>query len=103
MFRDVQGKRGAVIGFEFESQPVEAPAGITVAAALLAGGHLAFRNAGAGDRRGPFCMMGTCFECLVEIDGKPNQQACQTVIRAGMKIRRQRAPESANDAPEPVS
>jgi predicted molibdopterin-dependent oxidoreductase YjgC len=101
MFRHVHDNRGDVTSFEFESQPVEAAAGTTVAAALLAGGHFVFREAGDGERRGPFCMMGTCFECLVEIDGKPNQQACQTVIRAGMKIRRQRAPELAHDAPEP--
>ena len=37
--------------------------------------------------------MGVCFECLVEIDGRPNQQACQAIIRDGMQIRRQQAPD----------
>ena len=31
-----------------------------------------------GAPRGPFCMMGVCFDCLVEIDGLPNRQACMT-------------------------
>jgi predicted molibdopterin-dependent oxidoreductase YjgC len=34
-------------------------------------------------------MMGVCFECLVEIDGRPNQQACMTRVREGMRVRRQ--------------
>jgi NADH dehydrogenase/NADH:ubiquinone oxidoreductase subunit G len=32
-------------------------------------------------------MMGVCFDCLVEIDGVPNQQACLTAVREGMVIR----------------
>jgi predicted molibdopterin-dependent oxidoreductase YjgC len=34
-------------------------------------------------------MMGVCFECLVEVDGKPGRQACLTTVRDGMVIRRQ--------------
>jgi len=26
--------------------------------------------------RGPYCMMGICFDCLAEIDGMPNRQSC---------------------------
>jgi predicted molibdopterin-dependent oxidoreductase YjgC len=33
--------------------------------------------------------MGVCHECLVEIDGKPNQQACLTTVRDGMRIKKQ--------------
>jgi NADH dehydrogenase/NADH:ubiquinone oxidoreductase subunit G len=32
-------------------------------------------------------MMGACFECLVEIDGEPNRQACMTPVTEGMKVR----------------
>ena len=39
--------------------------------------------------RAPFCMMGACFECLVEIDGRANQRACQVRVRGGMRVRRQ--------------
>lgn len=38
--------------------------------------------------RAPFCMMGICFECLVEIDGMPSQQACLTAVKDGMIVRR---------------
>ncbi|MDR5664870.1 (2Fe-2S)-binding protein, partial [Burkholderia cenocepacia] len=35
----------------------------------------------------PFCMMGVCFDCLVEIDGVPNVQGCMTPVADGMQVR----------------
>ena len=66
------------------------PAGSSVAAALLAVGVNRFRNSpvsGAG--RAPYCMMGVCFECLLEIDGVPNRQGCLVALESGMEIRTQ--------------
>jgi D-hydroxyproline dehydrogenase subunit gamma len=40
----------------------------------------------SGAQRGPFCMMGVCFDCLVEIDEQPNCQACTTRVAPGMRI-----------------
>ena len=34
-------------------------------------------------------MMGVCFDCLVEVDGTPNTQACMILLREGMTVRRQ--------------
>jgi predicted molibdopterin-dependent oxidoreductase YjgC len=34
-------------------------------------------------------MMGVCFDCLMEIDGRPNRQACMVQVEEGMRIRRQ--------------
>lgn len=78
----------AGLRFEFDGRPVTARAGDSVAAALLAAGHRLIRTtpvSGAG--RGPFCMMGTCFECLLEIDGEPNRQGCMVEVRDGMRVR----------------
>ena len=62
-----------------------------MASALLAAGETVFRTTPvSGAERGPFCMMGVCFECLVEIDGVPNRQACMTPVSDGMNVRRQR-------------
>ncbi|RWH69325.1 (2Fe-2S)-binding protein [Mesorhizobium sp.] len=47
------------------------------------------RSAVSGEPRAPLCMMGVCFECLVEIDGQRNEQACLVRVRSGMTIRRQ--------------
>ena len=66
---------------------VSRPRGDTVAAALLARGRLRFgRPRVSGAARGPYCMMGVCFDCLVTIDGQPNRQACMVRVRDGMRI-----------------
>lgn len=41
--------------------------GETIGAALLASGVRGFRRDSRGALRGPYCNMGTCFECLVEV------------------------------------
>lgn len=79
-----------LLRFQFEGRPLPARPGDTVAAALLAAGHWRFRTtAVSGAARGPFCMMGVCFDCLVEIDGVANRQACMIEVRDGMQVRRQ--------------
>jgi hypothetical protein len=74
---------------DFEGAPLEAREGESVAAAVLAAGHAVTRTtpvSGAG--RGPFCMMGMCFDCLMEIDGVANIQACMVAVQEGQKVRR---------------
>jgi predicted molibdopterin-dependent oxidoreductase YjgC len=41
--------------------------------------------------------MGVCHECLMEIDGMPDQQACLIEVKDGMKVERQTGlPEVGN-------
>ena len=68
-------------------QSIAAAVGDTVAAALLASGRWAFRRDQANAPRGPFCLMGVCQECLVEIDGVPNRRSCVVPVVNGMRIR----------------
>ena len=76
--------------FTCNGQVIEARAGDSVATALLMAGIDSTRDtAVSGDARAPYCMMGVCFECLVEIDGVPNQQACLVPVSEGMSVRRQ--------------
>lgn len=65
--------------------------GISLAAALLQKGDYPTRTSpvSTNSLREPFCMMGVCFECLVEIDGAPNQQSCLVTVREGMVIKSQ--------------
>ena len=86
-----RGGDAALVNVTFEGKPCAVPAGKTVAAALLGDAHAGYTSIHplTGERRAPFCMMGTCFECLVEIDGQPNRQACLTIVREGMDIKRQ--------------
>lgn len=82
------GDRVAVV---VDGAEVEARAGDTVAAVLLAAGRRACRTMPDSDApRGPFCMMGVCFDCLVTVDGAPNQQACMVTVTRGMRIETQR-------------
>ncbi|MGL4441476.1 MAG: (2Fe-2S)-binding protein [Bosea sp. (in: a-proteobacteria)] len=61
--------------------------GDTVATALLLAGQSVFRHTiRSGAARGPYCAMGSCFECLVTIDGQPGMQACLVPVRNGMVI-----------------
>lgn len=81
---------GVLVHIEIDGLAVEAREGESVAAAVLAHGDGATRTtpvSGAG--RAPYCMMGVCFECLMDIDGIPNRQACMVHVTPGMKIVRQ--------------
>lgn len=81
---------GKSIGFTFEGRPVAAREGDSVAAALTAAGLRDLRDSTvSGSPRGIFCMMGACFDCLVEIDGIPNRQACMIPVTEGLNVRRQ--------------
>jgi NADH dehydrogenase/NADH:ubiquinone oxidoreductase subunit G len=80
----------ATLTVTVDGAPVAARAGESVAAALLAAGKLRFRDTPAsGAARGPYCMMGVCFDCLVAIDGAGNLQACMVPVRDGMAIETQ--------------
>ncbi len=90
MFTKVGARGRELVKVRFEDKDIMAPAGQTVAAVLLAAGIGSCRETPvSGEARGPYCMMGVCFECLVVIDGEPNQQACMTYVREGMSIERQ--------------
>jgi predicted molibdopterin-dependent oxidoreductase YjgC len=79
------------ISFDFEGETVSAAADSTLANALLVHGISTFRfTASSGSARGPFCLMGACYDCLVMVDERENQQACMTVVRAGMQVQRMR-------------
>lgn len=81
--------------FRFDGVEIRAREGDNVAAALLAAGIVALRETPvSGEPRAPYCMMGVCFDCLVEIDGVGNRQACLTPVRDGMVVRRQHGARS---------
>lgn len=89
-----------VVALLVDGLPVHMPRHASLAAGLLAAGITAVRRSPVGgDARAPYCMMGVCFECLVEVDGVPNQQACLTVPKQGMRVQTlnglsRKAPES---------
>ncbi len=90
MFKRLTPTEAAPVDVEVDGERVSARAGESVAAALLNAGRVPLRHTPiSGAPRAPVCMMGVCFECLVEIDGMPNVQACMVPVRRGMRIRTQ--------------
>lgn len=74
----------------FEGDEIIAQRGDSIAAALFVAGVDATRESPvSGAPRAPFCMMGSCFECLVLVDGV-EVQACMIPAAEGMDVRRLR-------------
>ncbi len=77
--------------FTFDGTDIQACKGETVAAALLANGTAALRKTHTStSQRGPFCMMGACYDCLVEVDGK-TVQSCMLPAQPGLQVNRAKA------------
>lgn len=79
---------GASVSFRFEGETISAIEGETIAAALTASGRLDLRATDRHGGRGLYCGMGTCQECLVEIDGQGSQRACMRKVADGLDVRR---------------
>ena len=91
MFKRINRMDEQTVTIIIENQETVVSVTDTVGAAMLAAGFEYTRTtAQSGVHRSPYCMMGACFECLVEIDGIPNQQACQTQVREGMVVNLQK-------------
>jgi hypothetical protein len=91
MFRLRPDSAVAAVAVAVEGRTVRVPAGASAAAAMLAAGWRSFRETPIGGAaRGPWCLIGVCFDCLAEIDGVPNRQSCLVRAQPGMQIRRQR-------------
>jgi len=73
------------VPFTWDGQALRAPAGESLAAALIAAGVRRLGE-GPGAPRAAFCMMGTCQQCLVRVDGRL-AQACLVPVRAGLDAR----------------
>ena len=92
MFRLIDATAPELVEIEFDGAAVAVPAGISLAAVIFYLDAIPARQTMLSDSpRAPFCMMGVCFECLLEIDGVDNQRACQVEVKAGMRVRRQLA------------
>ena len=87
MFARLPDDGAPAVTIVVDGTAVTARAGDTVAAALLVAGLRAFRaTAVSGAPRGPFCMMGACFDCVVTVNGRRNVQACLVRVEDGMTI-----------------
>ncbi|MCK5925022.1 MAG: (2Fe-2S)-binding protein [Methylococcales bacterium] len=90
MFKQLPFDKTTAVHLMINNQPVTVAQGTTVAAAALSHGLSYTRTtAVSGAKRAPFCMMGVCFECLMVINGQPNQRGCGTYVEEGMQVETQ--------------
>ena len=67
--------------------PIPAEPGQSVGAALTAAGVRSWRTTRREVRpRGLFCGIGICYDCLLTVDGVPNQRVCLLPVRDGMVL-----------------
>jgi len=72
-----------------DDSAVLVPAAMSVAGALLVSGQPVVRRTPVtGSGRSAWCLMGSCFDCLVDIDDVKGCQACATPVQEGMRISR---------------
>ena len=84
--------------FSYDGRALPAIEGETIAAALAANGIAALRQTRDGQRRGLYCGMGACQECLVTVDGQASQRACMTKVERGQVVRSS-MPQAGEDDP----
>lgn len=90
MFRKLHDVGEGILTVEIDGVSVAADPGETIAAVLMRQTDAWSRlNPVSGRPRAPYCMMGVCFECLAEVDGKASVQTCLTPVRDGTRVRRQ--------------
>ena len=63
------------IPFQFENKSYTANSGESIASALISN-KIYSLNEKNSSKRGVFCGMGVCHECLVEVNGQNNVRAC---------------------------
>ena len=97
------GENSDVVEFGFEGRVLKARQGESLLAALVASGELRLRLTEDGRYRGPFCGMGVCQECLLEVDGRCSRRACMTSVGPGMSVRRQANRVAAFPGPKDTS
>lgn len=76
-----------VVNVRLNQSDVAVSAGQSVAAVLTCQGITAWRETRRNAKpRGLFCGIGVCYDCLVTVDGQPNQRACMVEATEGMQI-----------------
>ena len=74
-------------GFSFDEREIDFVEGQTVGAALINAGIYSWRvTRRRQTRRGLFCGIGVCYDCLISVNGAPNQRACQVAAVTGMTV-----------------
>jgi aerobic-type carbon monoxide dehydrogenase small subunit (CoxS/CutS family) len=74
---DRVGRTDRPLWITVDGERIEGIAGQSLAGVLLAAGRLGWRRTASSARRGVFCGIGACFDCLVTVDGERDVRACR--------------------------
>lgn len=81
--------RPQAVTIQVNGRDVIAYEGESLATALIAADVLMMSRDSGGRLRTPYCNMGVCFDCLVEIEDRGQAlraRACLTPVRAGLRV-----------------
>jgi predicted molibdopterin-dependent oxidoreductase YjgC len=86
LFQRLVQRRGAIVPFTIDGEPVEAREGdFLITAILLHRPSLRRCEFDEGERAG-FCFMAACQDCWVELADGRRLRACSTPLEAGMAV-----------------
>ncbi len=87
MFKTISTS-GRSVQIDVDGRQLKVPDGISLAVALMETGIVPLRLTPiSAAPRTPLCLMGVCFECLCEVNGRQNVQACMIEVAPGMEVR----------------
>lgn len=76
-----------VVDIFVDGKMIYAQEGESLAIALMHAGVTPFRHTPvSGAPRSPLCLMGACFDCLIQLDGQANVQSCMVRVKAGARV-----------------
>ena len=78
--------RGTAFVLMADGREIASYPGESLLTALLAAGYRALRRRADGSAAGAYCVMGTCFECAVTVDGVPGVRACMAPATPGCRV-----------------
>ena len=85
MFRETKPGHTEITIF-INGEAVPASIGEPITAVLLRQGIMAIHSSPKNEQRGPYCMMGVCFECMVICEDGRVDQACQIYAEDGLQL-----------------
>lgn len=86
LFQRLVERRGAIVPFTIDGEPVEAREGDLLITAILLHRSSLRRFEFDEGRRAGFCLMAACQDCWVELADGRRLRACSALVEAGMAV-----------------
>lgn len=97
MFKTINDAPPAkLVPLEVDGHVIHAADGSTLAIALMQAGVHTIRHNHRGEPRAPYCLMGACFECLVQVNGQEQVQSCMVRVESGLRVRLAQGPREVD-------